>query len=331
MTSIPKASKIYIEMLKDAKNNTKPLSTYAIHSISKLNDISKKINHKCDTVENEVETFLSQYFEALHVHKRTLYNQIERCRATKMDMIQCQQLDLERRANEAKTVISFTENLLQEGTDEENLMLVSLLLKKFEDCRSSKINLDIKITDTIQFLQRVKAPINEAQKNIPLYGIISTQVAVAKNSSLDNPSVLKNLRVNKRAELILQTRDNEENLMCHGCASIDVSVTYCNVAFKCLPVQINDKRDGTYTIYFCPDIQGPIKVSISVNGKPIRDSPYNVRVRNLRPHAGIFHCCSFCSSSGKKECACGGRMEVDGYKGCGHGHKGWPGKDVMMI
>lgn len=354
MTSTSKASKIYIEMLKDAKDSTKPLSTYAIHSISKLNDISKKINLKCDIVENDVETFLTEYLEALEVHKTCLLTQIERCRATKMDMIHSQQLDLERRSNEAKSVITFTENLLREGSDEENLMLVSLLLRKFDECRSSKSNLDVKISDTIQFLQRVKAPINEAQKNIPLYGIITTQVAVAKNSSLTNPNVLKNLRVNKKTELILQTRDNEGNLMCHGCASIDVTVSYCNVAFKSLPAQINDKRDGTYAICFVPDSPGLMKISIMVNGKAILESPFSVRARNLRPHAGIFHCCSFCSSNGKKvcviltddvnttlfvyiiirnfkECACGGKMEVEGdYKGCGHGHDKWPGKFTIF-
>jgi tripartite motif-containing protein 45 len=300
MTSTSKASKIYIEMLKDAKDSTKPLSTYALHSISKLNDISRKINQKCDTVEEDVEIFLSEYLEALEVHKRCLLTQIERCRATKMDMIHSQQHDLERRSNEAKTVIEFTENLLRDGNDEENLMLVSLLLKKLDDCRSSKNNLDIKITDTIQFLPKVKAPIND--KNIPLYGIITTQVAVAKNSTLENSNVLKNLRVNKKTELILQTRDNEGNLMCHGCASIEVTVSYCDVAFKSLPVQINDKRDGTYTICFVPDIPGQMKISISVNSKPILESPFSVRARNLRPHAGIFHCCSFCSSNGKKVC-----------------------------
>ncbi|XP_014227281.1 tripartite motif-containing protein 45-like [Trichogramma pretiosum] len=44
-------------------------------------------------------------------------------------------------------------------------------------------------------------------------------------------------------------------------------------------------------------------------------------------HSGIFHCCTFCSSGGKKDvaCACGGTMP-GGYRGCGHGHSGHPGE-----
>jgi tripartite motif-containing protein 45 len=140
-----------------------------------------------------------------------------------------------------------------------------------------------------------------------------------------------NLRVNKKAELILQTRDIEDRAMCHGCANVEVTVSYRDVAFKTLPIQITDKRDGTYTIWFIPDSPGHMKIEIKVNGKPIHDNPFTARARNLRPHCGIFHCCSFCSSNGKKVCACGGRMEVDGYKGCGHGHGNWPGEVYLSF
>lgn len=331
MTSVSKAAKHYIETLKEAKDNTKPMSTYAIHSISKLNDISRKINQKCDAVEQDVETFLAEYFEALEVHKRTLLQQITRCRETKMDMIQCQQMDLERRSNEAKTAIAFTETLLMDGTDEENLMFMSLLLRKFDSCRSSDRMMDITITDSLQFLPEVKAPSNQAQKNIPLFGIITTQVAVARNCSLETTTGLMNLRVNKKADLILQTRDIEDRSMCHGSADVDVTVTYRDVAFKTLPVQITDKRDGTYTICFIPILPGLMQVAIMVNGKTIQHSPFTVRARNLRPHSGIFHCCSFCSSNGKKVCACGGEMPGIGTIGCGHGHDGWAGKSSLKL
>lgn len=49
-------------------------------------------------------------------------------------------------------------------------------------------------------------------------------------------------------------------------------------------------------------------------------------VNNRITHNGVYHCCTFCSSGGKKEatCACGGTMP-GGYRGCGHGHVGHPG------
>lgn len=94
MTSISKASKVYIKIVRDELQKTKPVSNYAIHSISKLNDFSKKIHMKCEKVENEVENFLVDYFEALEVHKKTMLNQISRARETKIDKLRAQQIDL---------------------------------------------------------------------------------------------------------------------------------------------------------------------------------------------------------------------------------------------
>lgn len=92
------------------------------------------------------------------------------------------------------------------GNDLETLVFVSPLLKKFQQCRKSENSMDIKVSDSLQFLSEVKAPSNSAQNNIPLYGIITTQTPYAKNCVLETTQGLANLRVNKKAELVLLTR-----------------------------------------------------------------------------------------------------------------------------
>lgn len=92
--SLAKASKIYLKMMKEALEKTKPLCDYTIHSIAKLNDVSKKVNSKCDIVHNDVENYLAEYFEALEVHRRTLLSQIARERENKMEIILAQKSDL---------------------------------------------------------------------------------------------------------------------------------------------------------------------------------------------------------------------------------------------
>jgi tripartite motif-containing protein 45 len=99
---------------------------------------------------------------------------------------------------------------LNEGNDLETLVFVSTLLKKFQKCRKNENSMDIKITESLQFLSEVKAPSNSAQNNIPLYGIITTQTPSARNCLLEKTQGLSNLRVNKKAELILLTRDTDE-------------------------------------------------------------------------------------------------------------------------
>ncbi|CAD6216332.1 GSCOCG00004485001-RA-CDS [Cotesia congregata] len=61
-------------------------------------------------------------------------------------------------------------------------------------------------------------------------------------------------------------------------------------------------------------------------GLPVQSSFGISGVYRGKNHPGVFHCCTFCSSGGKKEtmCFCQGTMP-GGYRGCGHAYFGHPG------
>ena len=72
--SASKASKIYAKLLKNGMEQVKPVCDYTNLSLSKLNEMSKRINKKCANVQSDVEVFLADYFEALHVSLTKKYN-----------------------------------------------------------------------------------------------------------------------------------------------------------------------------------------------------------------------------------------------------------------
>lgn len=183
--TLAKASKVYMKVLSDNLERTKPLTEYALHSKLKISEISKKINQKCVEVQSEVEQYLAEYFQALEVHKKTLLNQISKARENKMEVVLARQADLDRRCLEANTAISFAEELLKEGSEIEKLSFVGILNKRLEHCQKSESTMELKVNDSLQFLPEVKAPSNKAQNNIPLYGIITTQTASPKLCCLE--------------------------------------------------------------------------------------------------------------------------------------------------
>nr|CAD7264667.1 unnamed protein product [Timema shepardi] len=138
---------------------------------------------------------------------------------------------------------------------------------------------------------------------------------------------LQNCRQHRKSEVVLLTRDADNQPLCHGGEKVTAELRYRDVSRRQLPVHVLDRRDGSYLVWFVPDTPGNLSLSVSVNGHFVKGSPFHVCVRTLRPHRGTFHCCSFCSSGGSKEatCGCGGSMP-GGYKGCGHGHSGHPGR-----
>ncbi|XP_042548197.1 tripartite motif-containing protein 45 isoform X2 [Dipodomys spectabilis] len=91
---------------------------------------------------------------------------------------------------------------------------------------------------------------------------------------------------------------------------------------------VQDNKDGTYNVSYTPKEPGIYTVWVCVEEQHVQGSPFTVTVKKRHhAHSGIFHCCTFCSSGGQKavRCACGGTMP-GGYLGCGHGHKGHPGR-----
>uniref|UniRef100_A0A0A1WSU3 Tripartite motif-containing protein 45 n=1 Tax=Zeugodacus cucurbitae TaxID=28588 RepID=A0A0A1WSU3_ZEUCU len=321
---IPKAFINYSKLLHDAVDHTRPLCSYAEHSIERMSDIAKHINKKCDDIQTQIEVFMRQYLEAIEVHRKTLLQQVHRARETKVEMILEQQLDLEKRNNESKEALLFAQELTECGSNVEVLSFLNILLKRFEYCQQFKMPAEPKFTDTLHFLPHIRAPPMKAQNDIPLFGIITMQTVEPALCTLQWEGFTQ-LRLHKRVELLLQSRDSDGAGLCHGGLQIQSLLKYKESSSKYLPVEIADNRDGTYGIGFTPDAEGALVLIITINDKPIKGSPFTFLARNVRPHSGVYHCCTFCSSKGNKlvKCSCEGRMP--GYNGCGHGHAGHPG------
>ncbi|EDS26901.1 tripartite motif-containing protein 45 [Culex quinquefasciatus] len=237
---------------------------------------------------------------------------------------------MEQRSQNARAAIDFAEEIINEGNEIENLVFVSILLKRFEQCLRSNRSLDCRVTDTLEFLPEERTPCVRLQNRIPLYGVVTTQKVDPRNCSLDNCSgsaLAQGLKVHRRVEMTLVTKDYEGKPMTHGGILVGGDLRYRDEENRPITVAVTDSRDGTYQLSFMPERAGVMALMISVDGKLIEDCPYVLRIHNLRPHRGVYHCCSFCSSNGSKyaTCACGAVMP-GGYRGCGHGHEGHPGQ-----
>ncbi|KAH8271710.1 hypothetical protein KR044_001437 [Drosophila immigrans] len=313
------------KQLREATEQTRPLCQYAEHSIERLNEIARGINARCDDIQTQVESYMNSYFEALQSHRNTLLQQISRARESKIELILNQQLELEKRTQQAQDVIRFSQELCEIGAEVEILSFARILLRRFEYCQQFKPPVDPKISDSLHFLSKIRAPATKEQHDIPLYGIITMQTVEPTLCTLQWEG-FSQLRLHRKVQLMLLSRDRDGVALCHGGLEINCMIKYKEVNAKFLPIDVSDHRDGTYSIAFTPDTQGTLILTVSINERQIKGSPYTFHCRQVRPHTGIYHCCAFCSGKGSKsvKCSCDGRMP--GYSGCGHGHAGHPGR-----
>uniref|UniRef100_A0A1S4H1W0 B box-type domain-containing protein n=1 Tax=Anopheles gambiae TaxID=7165 RepID=A0A1S4H1W0_ANOGA len=327
-TTVSRAGKVYGRFVRSAIEQTRPLEDYALQSVGRLNDLTVRINSRCEAVQQEVDAFVDEYVAALEEHRRTLSEQIGNIRQAKMEMIMAQKLDLERRSQNSRAAIEFAEELMTEGSEVENLLFVSILLKRFEQCLKSTRALDSTVTDTVQFLADEEAPNVRVQTGVPLFGIVTTQKADPQQSGIEHSAgELATLKAHKRVQLTLVVRDYEGRRLGHGGITVQTDLRFRDDDDHSVPMTIADNRDGSYGLTFVPSRPGVMHLMLFVDGKLLEECPVVLRIHKLRPHYGVFHCCTFCSSSGSKggTCACGSIMP-GGYRGCGHGHEGHPGQ-----
>lgn len=180
---------------------------------------------------------MAEYLDALEVHRKTLQKQIIRARETKMLSIDDQKSELLKRSLDAQTAVQFTEELLAGTNDTETLTFAGLLLRRFEYCQKSNASLDPKIIDSLAFLPEIRAPATKDQNNIPMYGIITTQIAIPKFCIL-NTEGLMFLRVHRKCELEMISKDYEDRPLCHGGLTITVLLHYKDASARQVPTSV---------------------------------------------------------------------------------------------
>ncbi|XP_061394534.1 E3 ubiquitin-protein ligase TRIM45-like, partial [Musca vetustissima] len=322
---IEKAAKLYSSILRDSAEQIRLICKSSEHSLEKLNASMLSINRKCDELQTEIEDFMRRYREAVEVHRSNLMQQIRTTRETKLGLIGEQQMELEKRTQEGQMAVGFSQELAEVATDVEILSFIKILLKRFEYCQQFKASIDPKIINIPNFMPKIQAPIAKDTNDIPVFGVLSMQTVEPSACTLQWDG-FSQLRINKKVELTLISRDAEGQPMSHGGLKIQTHVKYKDLNSKCLRMEVTDNCDGTYGIAFTPDAEGTIILMITINEKHIKGSPFSFLARPVRPHTGIYHCCTFCSSKGNKFATCSCQGSMPGYNGCGHGHTGHPGR-----
>lgn len=112
-------------------------------------------------------------------------------REEKITLITVQQKELEKRISEAQNTVSFTEELLTEGSDIEILTFLNTILKKLETYNKvyvqhgntdKAIMMAPRISESLHFLPTETVQYG-GDINIPLYGTVTTQT-VAPNQCI---------------------------------------------------------------------------------------------------------------------------------------------------
>lgn len=84
-------------------------------------------------------------------------------------------------------------------------------------------------------------------------------------------SELQSLRVGKKVEVLLETRDHDDMSIERGGEEVTADIRHREAGVsKYLIVKVKDKRNGTYLISFVPDVPGKLVLNVYIKGQPVK-------------------------------------------------------------
>ena len=312
----------YSEIIRGLLLKARPLATSFEESIKSIEFLSSSIQERTHAVSEEIIDFISSQMSALQEHKRRLLLQLDAVKEQKVNSLKIQQTEMKIKLHELDSNCSVAQTALEQGIPSVAFNARSNhTATKLEQIVTSKQELSPMEDDYIKFHSHLPA---EECNEFPMLGVLDAKGPSASQTTAMGEGLYE-AREGKVSKFKVIVCDRYKQRRERGGDDIVASVVSSRAEGVC--VTINDCKNGSYEVSYTPESRGEHHLSVLVEGKHIKGSPFVVKVlRRSRKHHGVFHCCTFCSSGGKKhiKCGCGASMP-GGYSGCGHGYGGHPG------
>ncbi|XP_058247354.1 E3 ubiquitin-protein ligase TRIM45 [Hemibagrus wyckioides] len=293
-------------------------------------DVSQEaLQSRAEAMAREIQAFAQAYTSAVETHCHSLLRSLEDLRVQRRNQLQLQRAQLQQAVCDIRGSVDFAERLLTCGSETEILSVKGVttrrLMSLFElgyDPNLTSVSHDI--GESICFLPQEPAGQVEG---FPMVGVLQAKTVDPSKCTIQGEGVQQCVE-GQKCEFTLVCRDSAGEPMAKGGDSVLVSIIHTEKKECKVEATVTDNNDGSYAVSYTPMEQGSYSMWVCVKAQHVKGSPFALTVkRKFQRHCGMFHCCSFCSSGGAKEarCGCPGTMP-GGFQGCGHGHKGHPGK-----
>nr|XP_040056839.1 tripartite motif-containing protein 45 isoform X1 [Gasterosteus aculeatus aculeatus]XP_040056840.1 tripartite motif-containing protein 45 isoform X1 [Gasterosteus aculeatus aculeatus]XP_040056841.1 tripartite motif-containing protein 45 isoform X1 [Gasterosteus aculeatus aculeatus] len=298
-------------------------------SLQKVEISQEALQARVDAAANEVRAFARAYASVVEDHCLSLQHRLEELHVQRRSQLHLQQAQLQQALLDVGGAVDFAERLLSRGSDVEVLSAKGVTLRRLTGLAETGYDphpATIAPDDGGGVVFVAGEPAGEVG-GFPLVGAIHSMAVDLARCSVEGEGLQRGVE-GERGHFTLVCRDSAGKQVQRGGEHVLVSVVHKEKEDCALEVTVSDGADGSYGVSYAAGEPGPYAVGVCVKGQHVKGSPFALQVkRKLRRHGGTFHCCSFCSSGGSKEarCGCAGSMP-GGFKGCGHGHRGHPGR-----
>lgn len=241
-------------------------------ALALVQEMSKKLGDCKKTIAAEIKMNTEERVTALMKAEENLLARLEFIYTGKQKVLGLQRDGLELELGKISGCCEFAENVLKY----ENEVEILTIKNKLKSLNDVKMKFDPEEDDTIQYCADADS-LNTVVRSLGTLHASSTFASL----SYAVGDGLSTARVKVEASFQVITKDRHGDRK-EGGDRINVLIYQPDGVN--LKTKIKDEGDGTYNVSFTPEMNGKHRISVTIQDKPIKDSPFTVLVINRREY-----------------------------------------------
>ena len=232
--------------------------------------IEKKVSDQHTAVSKTIDRSFEQLFEVLKQRKQQLLKKASDMTREKLGALTVQKKGFQIAIVESQSLSEFVERSLENATDEELMSMHQQILTRVQEgCRKyEQVDLEPATVPNIA----VEVPTDCIPATLGKVYLM----ADPRKCTADGPGV-KVAEINKQANVTIHTRYTD-GAYCIGKQRVEAGLK-SHVDSSVIQATVVEKGRGVYEATYTPKTRGRHTLSIKVNGKEIRGSPFQVFVK----------------------------------------------------
>ena len=248
--------------LQNNLNEVKQRKGRVAKGIVNLKKFNEGLEAKKTSTISEISQHFDQFVKAVESRRREMMEKATSITNFKQKQIHAQLEVLEVALASCENSIEFTEQAFKNGNDVQILSMEKYILQSLEQLKAVKDQTKPCVTEDMVFI--IPSSVQEKKEELLVDYDVDVTVANPESCTAFFNETEAIFIAEKQYSITLICHDKINRRLRYGVQDIKPSFTGMDVS----DVAVNDNKDGSYTISFCPHQGGMLKFEVSINGTP---------------------------------------------------------------
>ena len=265
-----------IEMATLIQEQRQNLQVY-MNLVTQLDEEYAKLIEESENVKRNVNRFTDNLVKTIQAKRQNILAAVENETGKSTESVARTKNEIQQRITMIESSLEKADKLLTRSISAEVVRLKNSLATIWEGVEQAKhVSRDPEASLALIFVENYKMLDTVNGEEI---GFLENPHQTKASESIAEGKGLREGTVGREAQFHLTTRNANKRQCYDKRDNVTVEMRDEHGRECVTKVQIDDNKDGIHNISYSPRVQGSCKLSIKINGKHVRDSPFSVLVK----------------------------------------------------